>query len=313
MSTARQRFWMWMLAPVGSVVLSVIYFLVLMPVKASPGELALFERGIGSPLLKVVNGYLGVFFNLRYMGNTSWLALPALALMVVRWKHLQPMYRGVALFLLLAAMVIGGAGGFNYRYGLTLLPAMIAVVMVVTDQGMRRSGLLSKHRMIVHVALVLATVVNSKLSMDLAQRMAMEDPVDKERLEDEAAFYTKFDTGPQNLDGWLAAAGVAPTDRVLVNNLPVYYYTTRRPGLYYWCGSDQAFGQEGEFSLFGGRTDAQVVRYLGDSLDTRYIFSDRNLSRYDQRFEAFLRTHCVLLAEDEKHYTLHALKDTFGR
>lgn len=313
MGTMNKRYLVWLLVPLGSLVLSLLYFLVWMPVKAAPGELALFERGIGSPLLKVLNGYLGVFFNLRFMGNTSAWALPLLVTMLLHWRRLQPGERGAALFLPLAALIIGGAGGFNYRYALTLLPAMIAVVMVLTDRGMQRRGMPMAWRSAVHIALVLATVVNTRLAIDLGQRMAMEDPVDRARLERDGPFYTKFDTGPKNLDEWLSAAGVGPTDKVLVNNLPVYYYTTRRPGLYYWCGSDQAFGPTGAFPIFRDRTDDEVVRYMADTLHTRYIFSDRNLSRYDLRFERFLETHCDLLAEDEKHHTLHRLKDTFGR
>lgn len=313
MRTVNKRNLVWLLVPLGSLVLSCLYFLMWMPVKAAPGELALFERGIGSPLLKVLNGYLGVFFNLRFMGNTSAWALPSLLLMLFHWRRFQPGERGLALFLLLSALLIGGAGGFNYRYALGLLPAMIAVVIVLTDRGMLRSGLPLAWRSAVHMTLVLATVVNTKLAIDLGQRMAMEDPADRDRLDDDAPFYTKFDTGPKNLEEWLTAAGVGRTDNVLVNNLPVYYYTTRRPGLYYWCGSDQAFGPTGDFGIFRGRTDDEVVRYMADTLATRYIFSDRNLSRYDLRFERFLETHCELLAEDDKHHTLHRLKDTFGR
>jgi hypothetical protein len=111
----------------------------------------------------------------------------------------------------------------------------------------------------------------------------------------------------------LLEAGVKANDRVLVNNLPVYYYSTDRPGLYYWCGSDQYFGPKGEEPLFRTRTDEEVIAYLDDTLRTRFIFSDRNLSRYDLRFEQFLEDRCELLAEDDKGYTLHRLRGTFGQ
>ncbi|MBL7945453.1 MAG: hypothetical protein JNN32_05270 [Flavobacteriales bacterium] len=303
----------WLLVPLGSIAFSLLYFLVLMPVKASPGELALFERGIGSPLLKVLNGYFGSFFNLRFLGNTVCWAMPILLILAFRWRSLVGWQRGALLFLSLAVLIIGGAGGFNYRYALTLLPALLVLVFVVVDKGMVRSGATPSLRTSVHVLLVLVTVANSQLSMDLSSRMALADPVERPREMNDDAFYTKFDTGPENLDQWLDHAGVRPSDRVLVNNLPVYFYVTDRPGLYYWCGADQYFGPNGEEPIFRTRTDDEVVRYMIDELWTRFIFSDRNLSRYDLRFERFLETHCKLLAEDDKGHTLHVLKDTFGR
>lgn len=303
----------WLLVPMGSLAFSLVYFLVLMPVKAAPGELALFERGIGSPLLKVLNGYLGSFFGLRYLGNTACWALPGLVILALRWRRRAPWLRGTMLFLSLAVVIIGGAGGFNYRYAMTLLPALLVLVFLLLERGMVGAGVPFSGRTIVHVLLVLATLANSWLSIELSQRMALEDPVDRARMEDERPFYTKFDTGPKNLEQWFTSAGVERHDRVLVNNLPVYFYLTDRPGLYYWCGADQYFGPKGEEPIFRTRTDDAVVSYLADSLGTRYIFSDRNLSRYDPRFERFLETHCTLIAADDKGHTLHALKGTFGR
>lgn len=303
----------WLLVPMGSLAFSLVYFLVLMPVKAAPGELALFERGIGSPLLKVLNGYLGSFFGLRYLGNTACWALPGLVVLALRWRRLAPWERGTMLFLSLAVVIIGGAGGFNYRYAMTLLPALLVLVFLLLERGMVGAGVPFSGRTIVHVLLVLATLANSWLSIELSQRMALEDPVDRARMEDERPFYTKFDTGPKNLEQWFTSAGVERHDRVLVNNLPVYFYLTDRPGLYYWCGADQYFGPKGEEPIFRTRADDAVVSYLADSLGTRYIFSDRNLSRYDPRFERFLETHCTLIAADDKGHTLHALKGTFGR
>jgi hypothetical protein len=303
----------WLLVPIGSLVFSLVYFLVLMPVKAAPGELALFERGIGSPLLKVINGYFGSFFGLRYLGNTACWALPGLIALALRWRRSEPWLRGTVLFLGLAVLIIGGAGGFNYRYAMTLLPALLVLVFLLLDRGMKGAGISFNDRTVVHVLLVLATLANSWLSNELSQRMALEDPVDRSRMEDEAPFYTKFNTGPANLEEWLTMAGVGRHDRVLVNNLPVFFYLTDRPGLYYWCGADQYFGPQGEEPIFNTRTDDEVVGFLADSLGTRYIFSDRNLSRYDPRFEGFLETHCMLIAADDKGHTLHALKGTFGR
>jgi hypothetical protein len=308
----RSWFW-WALIPVISVVGALLYFRVLMPIEPRPGGIALFERGIDGPLLHWVNGYLGTFFNMRFLGNTIWLALPMLLFAGFRWHHLSRWQHGVWLFLVLAVLIIGGAGGFNYRYAMTLLPVLLAGVVLSMDERMRLAGIRERHRNAVFFLMVVATVVNTLLSIDLARRISRSDPVDRERMGDQGNYLNNLDSRPPELDHWLQEAGVQADDRVLVNNLPVYYYSTDRPGLYYWCGSDQYFGPKGEEPLFRTRTDEEVIAYLGDTLRTRFIFSDRNLSRYDLRFEQFLADRCDLLAEDDKGYTLHRLRGTFGK
>lgn len=306
MDATNKRFWSWMLVPLGSLVGSALYFYVLMPVKAT-GDVALFGRGISSPLLKVVNGYLGAFLNLRYLGNTLCWALPAALVVLLRWRSCEPWQRGAALFLTMAALFIGAAGGFNYRYAFTLSPALIAMTLLVMEQGMKRSGLTLRRRNTVHIVLVLLTVLNTKMAIDYSSRVVEANPIAHVEEDEEKPFYEKFNTAPDDLDGWFTAIGISPTDRMLVNNLPLYYYRTQRPGAYYWCGSDQYFGPKGDVGLFKGRTDDEVVRYLTDSMAIGYIFSDRYLSHYDARFEAFLEQRCSLLAQDAYGNTVHRL------
>ena len=313
MSNRDRRWWTWALIPLISFLGSLLYFLVLMPVEPSEGGIALFERGIDGPLLQWINGYLGTFFNMRFLGNTIWLALPMLLYAGIRWNNLSRWQHGVWLFLLLAVLIIGGAGGFNYRYAMTLLPVLLSGVVLTMDEAMRTAGIRERHRNAVFGLMVIATAANTMLSIDLAKRMAHSDPVDGEQLSDQKNYLDGLDSRPTELDHWLQDAGVGPDDRVLVNNLPVYFYTTSRPGLYYWCGSDQYFGPNGEEPMFRTRTDEEAMAFLSDSLRTRFIFSDRNLSRYDARFEQFLEERCDLLAEDAKGYTLHRLRGTFGQ
>lgn len=312
MDAPPKRFWTWMLVPLGSLLFSAVYFHVLMPVKAT-GDVALFGRGIGSPLLKFVNGYLGAYFNLRYLGNTVCWALPAVVFLFLRWRLLEPWHRGVALFLTLAALLIGVAGGFNYRYAFTLSPALIALTMLVTDEGMKRSALSIRQRSWVHIVFALLTVVNTKMAIDHSSRVVEANPIAHVEEDEDKPFFKKFNTAPDDLDGWFSAMGVPPTERMLVNNLPLYYFRTQRPGAYYWCGADQYFGPDGEEGIFRGRTDDEVVRFLADTMRIRCIFSDRYLSHYDPRFEAFLEQHCTLLAQDDFGNTVHVLNDAEPR
>jgi len=313
MSKKDRIWWWWALIPLISVFGALLYFRVLMPIEPRPGGIALFERGIDGPGLQWINGYLGTFFNMRFLGNTVWLSLPMLLFAGIRWHHLARWQHGAWLFLVLAVLVIGGAGGFNYRYAMTLLPVLLAGVVLSMDERMRLAGIRERHRNTVFFLMVVATVVNTLLSIDLARRMALADPVDRKRMGDQGNYLDNLDTRPSELDQWLQEAGVQADDLVLVNNLPVYFYSTDRRGLYYWCGSDQYFGPKGEEAVFRTRTDEAVIAYLCDTLRTHFIFSDRNLSRYDLRFEQFLKDRCDLLAEDPKGYTLHRLRGTFGQ
>lgn len=290
------------------VVLSWCYHRYWMPVAMGDMDPDDFSRGIGTPLLLWMNGYLGVFLNLRFLGPVVGLGLPLIALGLFRWRMLPAWQRGLLAFTLLAVAVIGGFGGFNYRYALTLQPLLTMAVCMVAWRsiaGVRRAFFV--------VALAGACVLNTVLSLEHRQRVWRAVPTYSSPDTKSGTLKERLDSGPRDLEGWLTAQGVRPTDTVLVNNLPIWYYVTDRPGIYFWCGSDQLFLADGKPHLFNGRSAEEVWSYLRDTLHCRYIFSTAEYNLYDPRFEDFLRTHAVLLSEDDRHHTLHRLKDTFGR
>lgn len=289
-------------------VLSLAYHLALMPVSAEGMDPDDFTRGIGTPLLLWLNGYLGVFFNLRFLGPVVGLALPILLIGFLRWKHAQRWEQALLVFVLLAVVIIGGAGGFNYRYALTLQPLFTVAVFAFAWrflQGRQRAWYL--------VGVVVLSLFNTVLSLEHRQRVWRATPTYSSPDTRDGSMKERLDTSPRNLEGMLAAHGVKPTDTVLVNNLPIWYYITDRPGIYYWCGSDQLFLATGKPFLFKDRTAEQVMRYMADTLHCRYVFSTAEYNRYDPRFLAFLEEHAELLEHDDRDHTLHRLKDTFGR
>jgi hypothetical protein len=289
-------------------VLSVVYHKTLMPVVRGDIDVALFSRGIGSPMLLWLNGYLGVFLNFQFLSPVGALALPLILFGVVRWRRLERWQQAVLVFTVLAAGVIGAFGGFNYRYALTLQPVLVvAVVLAVwySTGGRQRIALLA--------TLALLDVGNTALSLDHRQRMWRADPTYTSPDTKEGSLAERLDTSPKDLNAFLEANGVSPTDTVLVNNLPIWYYVTDRPGIYFWAGSDQLFLADSKPFLFKDRTDDQVARYLRDSLHCRYIFSTAEYDIYHPRYQAFIGTHAELIAEDERGHTLFRLSDTFGR
>ncbi len=106
---------------------------------------------------------------------------------------------------------------------------------------------------------------------------------------------------------------MAQTDTVLVNNLPIWYYVTDRPGVYFWSGSDQLFLADSKPFLFKDRTDDEVMAYMRDSLHCRYLFSTIDYDTYNPRYISFVQSHMDLLATDDRDHTLYRLKDTFDR
>lgn len=288
--------------------LTVIYHRMLMPVSMEGMDPDVFTRGIGTPLLLWMNGYLGVFLNLRYMGPATVLGLPFAVAALVRWKDLLPWQRGLLAFTVLAVVVIGVFGGFNYRYAFTLQPLLSLVVVAVAWRMMT-----VRWRMPFLIALAVVTVLNTALSLEHRQRVWRAVPTYSSPDTREGSLKERLDSGPQDLEDWLHAHGVTVTDTVLVNNLPIWYYVTQRPGIYYWCGSDQLFLADGKPFLFKDRSDEEVWLHMRDSLHCRHVFSTAEYNEYDQRFKAFLDSHAVLLAKDDRGYTLHRLTDTFGR
>ncbi len=291
-----------------TVVLSALYHWVFMPVSMEgmgPDE---FTRGIGTPLLKWLNGYLGTFLNLRYLGPATVLGLPLAVLALMNWHRILPWQRALLAFTLLSVAIIGPFGGFNYRYAFTLQPMLTVAVLAAAWQKLSVRG-----RRPFVIALAAATLFNSFLSLQHRQRVWRAVPTYSSPDTRTGTLKERLDSGPRNLEGWLKANGVAAADTVLVNNLPVWYYVTNRPGIYYWCGSDQLFLAHGKPFLFKGRSDEEVWQYMRDSLHCRYVFSTVEYNEYEKRFKAFLERHATLLAKDDRDYTLHRLADTFDR
>jgi hypothetical protein len=306
MERNRYGIWAWALLAVIAV-MSVLYYQMLMPVSSAGMDPDDFTRGIGTPLLVWINGYLGVFFNLRYLGPVVGLGLPVIVIGLFRWKDLQRWERALLVFVVLAAAIIGGAGGFNYRYALTVQPLLVVAVFASV-----RSLLHGSQRTRFMVGLVVLSVFNTVLSLEHRQRIWKAAQGFSSPDTRKGSLRERLDTSPRDLEGMLSTHGVQASDTVLVNNLPYWYYTTDRPGIYYWCGSDQLFLSTGKPFLFNGRDDEQVMRYLVDTLHCRHVFSTEEYNRYDPRFLAFLEAHAELLEQDDRGHTLHRLKDTFG-
>jgi hypothetical protein len=145
--------------------LPVFYFTRWMPVTPDGMDRSLFERGIGTPLLMVLNGYLGLFFNYRYIGDLAWIALPLIVVAMINWRRMERWMRGTVLCLVLCALIIGAQGGFNYRYAMTLLPCTLAVIFLVLHASLPRAGFGPREKRFFFVAMLVLSCANSALAL----------------------------------------------------------------------------------------------------------------------------------------------------
>lgn len=290
-------------------IMAMMYHLRWMPVMRGDTDPALYSRGIGTPLLLWLNGYLGVFLNFQFLSPVGALSIPLLAYGLFRWKGLVRWQQALLVFTLLSSLVIGVFGGFNYRYALTLQPLLIgAVAITIWNIAKERA------RGLLIASLALLSLLNVMLSLVHRQRTWRADPTyNSPDTKPDGSLSERLDSSPRDLEGFLRDNGVAPTDTVLVNNLPVWYYVTDRPGVYFWSGSDQLFLADSKPFLFKDRTDDEVMAYMRDSLHCRYLFSTIDYDTYNPRYISFVQSHMDLLARDDRDHTLYRLKDTFDR
>jgi hypothetical protein len=215
--------------------------------------------------------------------------------------------RGLVALVVMAVAVIGGFGGFNYRYALTLLPLLTVGALLILWRAFEHFGHSRGQRSVFLGAIIAVGAWNLGLTLDHRQRVHAAERVDGTGGNATRSIRDRLDPSPRDLDAWLSGSGFAAGDTLLVNNLPEYYYTTGRPGVYYWCGSDQLFLVDGPRFLFKGRSDEEVAFHLRDSLHCSGILSTRDLSAFGSRFEAFLASQCSLVGENARGYTVHRI------
>ena len=80
---------------------------------------------------KCLNGYLGVLFRFKSLGNINWLAVPLLIWFLVTNKKRERWQLALIFVWLVTFLVIVLYGYYNSRYQLTLLPFTAAVVLIL--------------------------------------------------------------------------------------------------------------------------------------------------------------------------------------
>lgn len=96
-----------------------------------------YLREIGTNKDLWLNGYLGIFFRLKMFGIVNWTAIPLFFYFLVTIKKRKRWEIALALALTLSCIFICMQGYSNFRYQLTLSPALITIIFIFGCQVFR--------------------------------------------------------------------------------------------------------------------------------------------------------------------------------
>jgi hypothetical protein len=88
-------------------------------------------RDIETPGKKWLNGYFGVFFRFKYLGNINWLILPLLVYFFAGIRKRERRQLALVFVWLMTTLFISILGYDNYRYQFTLAPFTSAAVLLL--------------------------------------------------------------------------------------------------------------------------------------------------------------------------------------
>jgi len=97
----------------------------------APGKAAEQLKEIETPGKKWLNGYFGIFFRFKYLGNINWLLVPLLIYFFLAVKKPRRWQMALVFAWLLTALFIIIKGYTNYRYQFTLFPFTATVILLL--------------------------------------------------------------------------------------------------------------------------------------------------------------------------------------
>lgn|GEM_PF-7073587 len=300
MKKGSTKYWIYTLAfaALSALVISLVYYIGSISVENPDTNLA--ARNIESPQKLLLNGYLGLFFGFKYLGNINWLLIPLFSYYLYKknFKLSRAQWALVAFFSL-AFVLIAFKGFFNFRYAFTLMTfCILMVVLLVNSIAKDHSKKLFNSLALILILCNLYGFQNEMLSVRARAKMQSVLIESKEEIIEEAGVGTKV----ENLLHELQESKIG--DIILVNNLPDFYYHTNRKGLYYWSGDDLFYDQNGRSMLFKDRTSQDVKEFLA-SINCSHIYTHATYKGYHERFDQFLIDDCELEIEDEEGRQLY--------
>jgi hypothetical protein len=287
-------------------------------------DVNLIHRQIETPLKFWLNGYLGHFFNFKFLTNINWLLIPLFlyAFFILKffdapWKKALLVAYGFSLLLVCVK------GYFNSRYQLTLFPISIAALFIFLSLFLDKNQL-HAHKVKIFIGLLILVLANDIISYVFLRRGNNASVLTYKPRGVVGNLITSIQHFPEKLREYehkeqstpypvVAFIRTLPQEsKFLVNNLPLLYYYTNKTGVFYWCGDDTWFAEKGKRRLMENRSHEEMMRFVKDSLGCDYLLSTPNYNKYDAYFDEFTKKYCKPVFLDVGEFAVYQIVETPG-
>lgn len=280
----------------GLAVYSIVHLIYILDgISVEDPDTNLAARNIETPIKLWINGYLGLFFGFKYLGNINWLLLPLGTIFLLKHKFKLPPHQWALIaFFLLAFGLIALKGFFNFRYALTLFAFSIFMVFYLLKKVSPSQAFFLGASVILLITVFYHSqrMIFTPRVMEKIQLTLFSDELIEEEAEQSVSGEMK------KVEHLLESEEIKGVEgQVLVNNLPDFYYLTEGKGLYYWSGDDLYFDQNGKARLFDDRPFSEVKEILS-SRSCTHIYTHASYVGYGESFDQFIAQECRLILED---------------
>lgn len=282
-------------------------------------DVNLIYRRIETPVKFWLNGYLGHFFNFKYLGSINWLLIPLALFAILKLNFFNEEWKkAIAVAYLLALVLISVKGYFNARYQLTLLPITLSALLYFLWLYLEHQELHTFKKFV--LILLIGLVFTNDVFGILFLRESSKSIFQKERKGVFERLVNFIDSIPAKI-AYLEKKSKTPAYPVidfirkelpadahfLVNNLPLLYYYTDKKGIYYWCGDDTYYSEKGRSRLMENRTIDQILVFIKDTLKCDYLLSTPGYNKYDPKFEEFTKAYCKPIFLDLGEFAVYKI------
>jgi hypothetical protein len=282
-------------------------------------DINLIYRRIETPTKLLLNGYLGHFFNFKYLGNLNWLIIPFGIYAVVKLHFFDtPWKKALGLSYLMALLLISVKGYFNARYQLTLMPLTLPTAVLFISLYIHENNL-TKYKFHIVLSLFLLIIINTAIGF-----LFMQQKTEKTVSEGKGGIMYKLmlpfkalskienkqkSTAYPVID---FIRSLPNKEKILVNNLPMLYYYTNKSGTYYWCGDDTYYTDKGRSLLMENRNIDQMRQFINDTLGCKYLLSSDYYNQHSEKFNEFVHCYCKPVFMDNGEFVMYEITNVKG-
>ena len=257
---------------------------------------ALVIRGIDTSSKMWLNGYFGVFFNFKYLGNINWLLLLFLPYLIKTYQNRPDWQKAIQIFILFSFAIISIYGFFNERYQLTLFPLVLAVLLYMIFERFSKDK-----NLLILILIGLSLLVSTNfVKYFISDFMAKHEAKISKMIDLKNQNINVAGLKRESIIDEINKLNITKSNQVLVNNLPFYYYYTDLPGVYYSSIEDCYYTEAGKSKLASFNSKEAITKVLVDTLHCSYILSSLDMNLYNEAFSNYLETNCDKIIEVDK-------------